>query len=180
MVEQSSKYTIDELYFEEMTEDEAVARFKEEGYDRYKKRIDRYKTIPKDGPFATKPAKMFMVFNKETHKPMGVVGFSIYNSDLLLGAGLHVRKDERGKGLAGHLADKLIQEKGGRTLIAVFVSGEALHAYTNRGFKSVEMNYLPEDVQHSIGQAMASDKYLDTLEKFLMLKDGWFLMLKRN
>ena len=130
--------------------------------------------------FASKPAKMFMVFNKETHKPMGVVGFSIYSADLLLGAGIHVRENERGRGLAGHLVDKIIEEKGGRTLIVIFISDEAFNAYTNRGFKPVEETHLPDDIRNDIEAARTSSKYEGTLEKFLMLKDNWFLMLKRN
>jgi N-acetylglutamate synthase-like GNAT family acetyltransferase len=180
MAERLPKYTIDELYFEEMTEDEAVARFKEGGYNKYKKRINRYEILPKEGAFASKPAKMFMVFNKETHKPMGVVGFSIYSADLLLGAGLHVRIDERERGLAGYLVDKLIEEKGGRTLITIFTSDRAFNAYTKRGFKPVEEVHLPDDIRNDIEAASKGSTYQGTLEKFLMLKDNWFLMLKRN
>tara|TARA_R110002051_G_scaffold240281_1_gene300822 strand:- start:270 stop:812 length:543 start_codon:yes stop_codon:yes gene_type:complete len=180
MVETLPKYTIDEIAFEEMSEDKAVTIFKQDGYTKYKKRKDRYKVLSKEGAWQKNPATMFMVFNKETHKPMGVIGFSIYNADLVLGAGLHVREGERRRGLAGHLVDKIIEEKGGRTLIAIFVSDEAFNAYTNRGFKPVEDIHLPDDIRNDIGEAEISSNYKGTLEKFLMLKDNWFLMLKRN
>ena len=106
----AEKYSKDDIKFKEMSEGEAVATFVKDGYDEYTKRSVRYgSNLSPDSEWAKAPAKMFVAFNND--KPVGVVGFSEYKN-VLLGAGIHIRKDERGKGLFSILVDKVLSEKG--------------------------------------------------------------------
>ena len=93
------KYELTDVEFKEMSEDDAVRVFAEDGYFKYAKRTQRYSKLPSDGIFATSPSTHFVLFEKTTGKPLGVVGYSKYKN-ILLGAGIHTRKDMEGKGIA--------------------------------------------------------------------------------
>ena len=89
------KIPANEITFREMSEEQAVKTFEDDKYFDYQKRAMRYgKKLPSDSIWATSPAKMFVAFYKE--KPIGVIGYSTYRK-YLLGAGIHVRKEYRGK-----------------------------------------------------------------------------------
>ena len=98
------KYELTDVEFKEMSEDDAVRVFTEDGYFQYSKRTQRYSKLPSDGIFATSPSTHFVLFEKDTGKPLGVVGYSQYKN-ILLGAGIHAREDMRGKGIASLLAN---------------------------------------------------------------------------
>ena len=97
-----------DISFKQMSEDKAVNAFQDDGYFDYQKRTMRYRSMSRDSSWATAPATMFVAYFQE--KPVGVIGFSKHRGKLL-GAGIHVRKEFRGRGLAGILVDKIIAEK---------------------------------------------------------------------
>ena len=93
-----SKFSASDISFREMSEDEAVKVFQDDGYFDYQKRRMRYRSMSRDSSWATAPATMFVAYYE--NKPVGVIGFSNYKGRLL-GAGIHVRNEFRGRGLAG-------------------------------------------------------------------------------
>ena len=56
---------------------------------------------------------MFVAFDGET--PVAVCGIAKYKS-VLLGAGIHTREGYKGKGLFGLCVQKVLSEKGSKTL----------------------------------------------------------------
>mgnify|MGYP005991404439 FL=1 len=94
----STNYATDDIYFKIMSEDDAIQAFRKDGYDKYKSRVQRFRNIPKDGKFATQPSIHHMAYEKDTDKPVGVIGYAPYK-EFLLGSGIHVRDTSRGRGL---------------------------------------------------------------------------------
>ena len=158
------KYSKDDIEFKQMSEDEAVNVFVKDGYDKYVKRSMRYgSNLSPDSNWAKSPAKMFVAFYED--KPVGVMGFSEYKN-VLLGAGIHIREDERGKGLFGILVDKILSEKGSKTLY-INVAKEGLGAaFRKKGFKDMERDELPQDIQEDL----QGTKYSDQVQKWMKLK----------
>lgn len=158
------KYSKDDIEFKQMSEDEAVNTFVKDGYDKYIKRSVRYgNNISPDSNWAKSPAKMFVAFYED--KPVGVMGFSEYKN-VLLGAGIHIREDERRKGLFGILVDKILSEKGSKTLY-INVAKEGLGAaFRRKGFKDMEKDELPQDIQEDL----QGTKYSDQVQKWMKLK----------
>lgn len=160
----AEKYSKDDIEFKEMSEGEAVATFVKDGYDEYTKRSVRYgSNLSPDSEWAKAPAKMFVAFNND--KPVGVVGFSEYKN-VLLGAGIHIRKDERGKGLFSILVDKVLSEKGSKTLY-INVAKEGLgESYRRKGFKDMQKDELPQDIQ----EELQGKQYSDQVQKWMKYK----------
>lgn len=169
------KYELTDVEFKEMSEDDAVRVFTEDGYFKYAKRTQRYEKLPSDGIFATSPSTHFVLFEKDTGKPLGVVGYSKYKN-ILLGAGIHTRKDMEGKGIASLLANKLMQEKGSKLMVVSFAKERAKNMYIRRGFKEVDLSKLPPEVVEEIQTAEAQGN--ETLSKMLMLIDNWWGVLR--
>ena len=169
-------YELDDVEFKEMSEEDAVRVFAEDGYFQYDKRSQRYKTYPTDGIFASSPSTHFVLFEKDTGKPLGVVGYSEYKN-LLLGAGIHTRKDMQGKGIGSLLANKIMQEKGSKLMVVSFSNPEAKNMYMRRGFKEVDFSKLPPEVAEEI---KAGEPDVEALSKMLMFIDNWWGVLRGN
>ena len=160
----AEKYSKDDIEFKEMSEGEAVATFVKDGYDEYTKRSMRYgSNLSSDSEWAKAPAKMFVAFYNG--KPVGVVGFSEYKN-VLLGAGIHIREDERKKGLFSILVDKVLSEKGSKTLY-INVAKEGLgESYRRKGFKDMQKDELPKALQ----EELQGKQYSDQVQKWMEYK----------
>ena len=167
-----------EITFREMSEEQAVKTFEDDRYFDYQKRAMRYgKKLPSDSIWATSPAKMFVAFYKE--KPVGVIGYSTYRK-YLLGAGIHVRKEYRGKGISDILIKKIIKEKGNKTLLVNIGNMGISSTYRKNGFKDMEIESLPEELKQ---EALLRQKAqpLDQVQKWMMMKPSkWMEVLKWN
>ena len=170
------KYELTDVEFKEMSEDDAVRVFAEDGYFTYAKRSQRYKTYPTDGIFASSPSTHFVLFEKNTGKPLGVVGYSKYRN-ILLGAGIHTREDMKGKGIGSLLINKIMQEKGSKLMVVSFSNPRAKDMYMRRGFKEVDFSKLPPEVVEEI---KAGEPEVETLSKMLMFIDNWWGVLRGN
>jgi hypothetical protein len=164
----AERFSEDDIEFEEMSEDEAVATFVKDGYDKYVKRSARYgSNLSPDSEWAKSPAKMFVAFYEDT--PVGVMGFSEYKG-VLLGAGIHIREGYRKEdgygGLFSILVKKILSEKGSKTLY-INVAKEGLGAaFRAKGFKDMEKDELPQDIQEDL----QGTKYSDQVQKWMKLK----------
>jgi hypothetical protein len=164
----AEKFSENDIEFEEMSEDEAVATFVKDGYDKYVKRSVRYgSNLSPDSEWAKSPAKMFVAFYEDT--PVGVMGFSEYKG-VLLGAGIHIREGYRKEdgygGLFSILVKKILSEKGSKTLY-INVAKEGLGAaFRAKGFKDMEKDELPQDIQ----EELQGTKYSDQVQKWMKLK----------
>jgi len=160
----AKKYSKDDIEFKEMSEGEAVATFVKDGYDDYTKRSMRYgSNLSSDSEWAKAPAKMFVAFYNG--KPVGVVGFSEYKN-ILLGAGIHIRNDERKKGLFSILVDKILSEKGSKTLYINVVKEGLGESYRRKGFKDMQKDELPKDIQ----EELQGKQYSDQVQKWMEYK----------
>jgi len=165
-----------DITFEEMSEDEASKKFLDDGYTEFQKRSIRYgRNLSKDSIWATSPATMFMAYYK--NKPIAVIGFSKYKK-ALLGAGIHIRKGYRKsdgyEGLADILLDKLLKEKGGKTLYINLTNPRAAELYRNAGFKDMKVESLPKEIQ----EELEGTNYNDQVQKFLVLESEWWGVVK--
>lgn len=157
-----------------MSEEKAVKTFVDDGYDEYQKRSMRYRSISPDSVWASAPATMFMAYYK--NKPVGITGFSKHK-DVLLGAGIHVRKEFRGKGLTGILIDKLLSEKGSKTIYINIMNPAVSSSYRRRGFVDMKEENLPDDAR----EAIEGIQFKDQVQKWLMLgTPKWMEVLKWN
>lgn len=163
-----------DITFKEMSEEEAVKVFQNDGYFDYVKRRMRYKSIPSDSPWATAPATMFVAYYE--NKPVGVIGFAKHKN-ILLGAGIHVRSEYRGRGLTNILIDKLLSEKGPKTLFVNFGNKIASNAYRKKGFVDMDKNQLPMDAR----EAIEGIGFQDQVQKWMVNSSGgWFDELKKK
>jgi GNAT superfamily N-acetyltransferase len=165
------RLTSQDITFKTMSEDDAVIAFQDDGYFDYSKRRLRYRSVPKDSVWATAPATMFVAFHEG--KPVGVAGFSEYRG-ILLGAGIHVRKEYRGRGVGGILIDKVIKEKGGKTLYINIMNSNVVDAYRKRGFRDMNKENLPAEIT----QPLEGIEFADQVQKWMVLESSWWGMLK--
>ena len=171
----AEKITAGEITFEQMSEEQAVKTFQEDAYFEYNKRRVRYgDSLPPNSIWATIPATMFVAFYKGT--PVGIVGFSRYKG-VLLGAGVHIRREYRGRGLLDILIDKAIKEKRSRTLYINIANQRIANNYRAKGFKDMNKDELPEDVKQELGDI----RYTDQVQKLLSHSSPkWQQVLKRR
>lgn len=168
------KITRQEVSFEEMSEEQAVKAFQDDGYFNYVKRQMRYgKFLPRDSIWATAPATMFVAFYE--NKPVGVIGFAEHKGALLM-AGTHVRDEYRGRGLSSILLEKLLEEKGTKTLYANPVSERFASTLKKYGFKNMERESLPKDIQ----EELKGVNYPEQLQKWFRHEATWFMLLKKE
>ena len=168
----AERFTANDISFQEMSEEDAVKTFQEDGYFDYQKRRMRFRTLSPDSIWATSPARMFVAFFE--NRPVGVVGFSQYKG-ALLGAGVHTRKDFRGRGLLDILIDKAIQEKGSKTLYINIANSGIIDKYRGKGFKDMNVEELPEEVQSEIEGLTFSDQ----VQKWIHHTSEWKSILKK-
>lgn len=168
-------YTESDITFKEMSEDAAVKAFNDDGYFDYVKRSMRYgPNLSRDSIWATAPATMFVAFDGET--PVAVCGIAKYKS-VLLGAGIHTREGYKGKGLFGLCIQKVLSEKGSKTLY-INVANEKLAeqgSFRKRGFTDMKVEELPEEIQ----EELKDTKYADQVQKWIKSNTGsWFDLVK--
>tara|TARA_R100001440_G_scaffold577_6_gene1826 strand:+ start:3090 stop:3608 length:519 start_codon:yes stop_codon:yes gene_type:complete len=169
------RITASEIIFREMSEEQAVKTFEEDGYFDYQKRAMRYgKYLPPDSIWANAPAKMFVAYYED--KPVGVIGFSKHKGKLL-GAGIHVRKEFRGRGLSALFVDKIISEKGSKTLYVNIANDKIATIYRDRGFNDMNISELPKEIQ----EELQGINYPEQLQKWIKLDSPrWMEVLKWN
>jgi len=170
-------YTESDITFKEMSEDAAVKTFQDDGYFDYQKRSMRYgPNLSKDSIWATAPARMFVAFDGET--PVAVCGIAKYKS-VLLGAGVHTREGYKGKGLFGLCVQKVLSEKGSKTLY-INVANETLAemgSFRKRGFTDMQVEELPKEIQ----EELKDTKYADQVQKWIKSNTGsWFDLVKSS
>lgn len=170
--EEKKKYA--DITFKEMSEDAAVKVFQDDGYFGYEKRSMRYRQLSRDSIWATAPATMFVAFDGET--PVAVCGIAKYKS-VLLGAGIHTREGYKGKGLFGLCVQKVLSEKGSKTLY-INVANEKLAelgSFRKRGFTDMKVEELPEEIR----EELKDTKYADQVQKWIKSNTGsWFDLVK--
>ena len=173
------KLTQEDIYFEDMSEENAVKVFQDDGYFKYKVRVNRYKNLPKDGIFANSPETQFVAFLRKTEQPIGVVGFSKFQN-FLLGSGVHIREGYRTKD--GHpevmnlLLDKLLKEKGSKTMVVAFSNPQAKGRYREYGFDEINEEELPKEILDEINEAGANGT--TALQKLKL--NNWWMTLKHG
>lgn len=163
----------EDITFKEMSEEEAVATFNKDGYFEYQKRRMRYKTLPSDSIFATAPATMFVAFMGEV--PIGVIGYAKYKN-ILLDAGVHIRKEYRGKGLTSILLDKIIKEKGNKTYLVNISNPNIINSYRRKGFIDIDKTKLPREILEELDMA----KDLEQVQKFFQNYKMFNMTLRKN
>lgn len=174
MIVVPENFSAADISFRQMSEEEAVNAFQDDGYFDYQKRAMRYRSMSRDSSWATAPATMFVAYYED--KPVGVIGFSKHKGKLL-GAGIHVRKEFRQRGLSGILVDKIISEKGSNTLYVNIASDKIANTYRDRGFGDMNINELPEDSR----QDLEGLTYTDQVQKWMIHKQAsWFSILKKK
>ena len=169
------RITANEVTFREMSEEEAVKAFVEDGYDEYKKRTMRYgKYLPSDSIWATAPARMFVAFYED--KPVAVIGLAEFKNALLM-AGTHVRREYRKRGLSQILVDKMLENKGSKTIYANPVSAAFGKKLRDSGFKDMKKETLPKEIQ----EELKGVNYPEQLQKWIKLDaPRWMEVLKWN
>mgnify|MGYP002623244381 FL=1 len=168
------RFSSSDIAFKEMSEEEAVKEFQNDGYFDYAKRRMRYRSIPTDSVWATAPARMFVAYYE--NKPVGVIGFSKHKN-VLLGAGVHVRSEYRGRGLTGILIDKMLSEKGSTTLYINIMNPNVSSSYRKKGFVDMKEETLPEDAR----EAIEGIGFQDQVQKWMVNSSGgWFDELKKK
>lgn len=161
----SEEFSASDITFKEMSEDQAVNTFQDDDYFDYEKRSMRYgPKLSKDSIWATAPARMFVAFYN--NKPIGVAGFSSHGG-ALFGAGIHIREGFRKRdgyvGVGQTLVNKVVSEKGRKTLFINIANPKASKLYQNAGFKDMNKDELPEDVK----EELEGITYADQFQKWL-------------
>jgi len=169
----AERFTASDISFREMSEEEAVKAFQQDEYFDYSKRAARYRTIPTESVWARTPATMFVAFYKET--PVGVIGFAPYGK-YLLGAGVHVRKEYRERGLVPILVEEMLRNKGGKKILVNIANKKIADTYRRAGFKDMEIGTLPSEVRE--GAVIGRDAGFEQVEKFMLHESGWFEVLR--
>lgn len=172
----NSNYASDDIYFKTMSEDDAVKVFNDDGYSGFKSRSNRFRNTPKDGKFATTPSVHHVAYEKDTDKPVGVIGYAPYK-EFLLGSGIHVRDTSRGRGLMRILFREMIRVKSNRKLIVNFSNPKAMKHYQSEGFRPLDESELPDELidEISIGNANGN---IGTLEKYYVHNSSWWAAIK--
>lgn len=163
------------LEFQEMSEDDAVRVFVDDGYYGYKKRRERYGNfLSGSSIWANAPARMFVGFIEET--PVAVIGFSEYKG-FLLDAGVHVREGYRNRGLGSVLLDKVVREKGNKTLLVNVANPAIVNSFRRKGFTDMVIEEIPKELQ----EELAGIKYPDQLQKWMVYSvPEWQMVLRWN
>ncbi len=170
----ADSFSTADISFKQMSEEEAVKEFQNDGYTDYQKRKMRYRSIPIDSVWATTPATMFVAYFE--NKPVGVTGYSKYKN-VLFGAGIHVRDDFRGRGLTPILIDKLLSEKGSKTIYINIMNDNISSSYRKKGFKDMKKETLPEEAK----EAIEGIGFSDQVQKWMLNNSGaWFDDLKKK
>ena len=170
----AEKITADEITFEQMSEEQAVQTFQKDGYFDYQKRRIRYQKLSSNSIWATTPATMFVAFYKGT--PVGAVGFSRYKG-FLLDAGVHVREEYRGRGLGSILIDKMIKEKGNKTLLVNINNPAIIGSFRRKGFSDMRIDEIPQELQ----EELEGLRYSDQVQKILTHSPpNWQEVLKKK
>ena len=78
-----------------------------------------------------------------TKTPVGVIGFAPYGK-YLLGAGVHVRKEYRERGLVPILVEEMLRNKGGKKILVNIANKKIADTYRRAGFKDMEIGTLPQ------------------------------------
>ena len=150
------------LEFKEMSEEDAVSTFVEDGYYEYTKRKQRYgDLLPSNSIWATAPARMFVGFLED--KPVGTIGFAPYKG-VLLSAGAHIRRQYRRRGLLEQFIEKILQEKGNKTLFFNLANPKISGKYRSLGFKDMNKDELPNEIQ----EELEGIEYPDQIQKWIM------------
>ena len=171
--EEKKTYTGADITFREMSEEDAVKAFQDDGYFNYKKRAMRYgDNLSRDSKWATAPARMFVAFDGET--PVAVCGIARYKGKSL-GAGVHTRDGYTGRGLFGLCVKKVLSEKTGTLYINV-ANSNLVGSFRRRGFTDMQIGELPEDIQ----EELKGTNYPDQVQKWLKSKGIWFDMVKKS
>jgi len=174
------KLTQEDIYFEDMSEENAVKVFQDDGYNEYKTRINRYQKLPTDGIFANSPETQFVAFLTKTEQPIGVVGFSKFQN-FLLGSGVHVRRGYRKSdgydGVFDLLLNELLKQKGSKTMVVAFSHPKAMEKYRQYGFKEINEEKLPEDILDELEEAKANGT-IGALQKLKL--NNWWMTLKHG
>tara|TARA_R110000796_G_scaffold19627_5_gene58925 strand:+ start:8932 stop:9738 length:807 start_codon:yes stop_codon:yes gene_type:complete len=166
-------YTGADITFREMSEEDAVKVFQDDGYFNYKKRTMRYgKDLSRDSKWATAPERMFVAFDGDT--PVAVCGIAKYKGKLL-GAGIHTRDEYKGRGLFGLCVKKVLSEKNGTIYINV-ANPNLVGSFRRRGFTDMQVGELPEDIQ----EELQGTNYPDQVQKWLKSKGIWFDMFRKS
>ena len=165
-----------DVTFRELSEDKAVEVFMKDGYTEYQKRSMRYgKFLPANSIWAKTPATMFVAYFEG--RPVGVIGYSRYKG-LLLDAGVHVRKEYRGRGLGSILLDKIIKEKGKNTLLVNIANSDIINAYRKKGFIDMDKDNIPEELLEELNEVV-DPEYPDQVQKYMQhLPERWMRILK--
>lgn len=164
------------LEFQEMSEDDAVRVFLDDGYYEYKKRRERYGDfLPNSSIWANAPARMFVGFIEET--PVGVIGFIPYKG-VLLSAGAHIRRQYRRRGLLERFVQKILQEKGSKTLFINLANPSISAKYRSMGFKDMNKDELPDEIR----EELEGIQYPDQVQKWIwgVYRDAWFDVVKNG
>ena len=169
-----NKFSASDISFREMSEGDAVKAFQDDGYFGFEKRSMRYgPNLPKDSIWATAPANMFVAYWNDI--PVGVCGLSTHKN-VLLGAGIHTRKEYQGKGIFRICVDKILSEKGSKTLYINVANAKVAGAFRDKGFNDMNREELPEDIQ----EELEGTKYVDQVQKWMMYASSeWQRVLKR-
>ena len=164
-----------EVTFRRLSEKKAVEEFLKDGYTEYQKRSMRYgKFLSADSIWARAPAIMFVAYFEE--RPVAVIGYSRYRG-LLLDAGVHVRRKYRGRGLGSILLDKIIEEKGNKTLLVNIANSDIIDSYRRKGFIDMDKDNIPEELLEELNEV--DPAYPDQVQKFLQhLPPRWMGILK--
>ena len=167
-----NNFSASDISFREMSENDAVKTFQDDGYFGYAKRSMRYgPNLSKDSIWATAPAKMFVAYWNDT--PVGVCGISTHKN-VLLSAGVHIRKEYQRKGLFKICTDKILSEKGSKTLYINVTNAKVGAALRDKGFNDMNREDLPEDIQ----EELEGTKYADQVQKWMMYSSEWQRVLK--
>lgn len=172
----SYNFAEDEIYFKTMSETEAIKVFRDDGYNGFKARSDRYRNTPSNGEFANAPSIHYVAFEEGTTKPIGAVGYAPYKQ-FLLGAGIHVRDDSRNRGLMKILFRKMIKHKGNKKLIVNFSNKSAMKHYLSEGFRQLDESELPDELINEISIGAANGN-IGTLEKYYVHSSTWWAAIK--
>jgi predicted acetyltransferase len=98
-----------------------------------------------------------------------------------LGSGVHIHKDYRKsngvEGVFKLLLDKLLQEKGSKTMVISFAHPKAMDMYRSVGFKDINEKELPEEILSEIQEAESRGS-VGALQKLKL--NQWWMTIKRN
>jgi len=175
VVQATKKYSSADIEFKEMSEMEAVRVFQDDGYFGFSKRSMRYPEyatgLSSDSIWATAPERMFVAFDGQT--PVAICGIAKYKN-ALIGAGMHTRKRYEGRGLFNLCIQKIISEKGSKT-IYINISNPSLgSAFRNRGFTDMVRTELPKEIQ----EELEPTTYADHVQKLMRHSVNWFSVLR--